>query len=89
MSVNIHKSGFVLINVILGASPDGFSDNFVVEIKCPAKEKAVHTYAKDGNINKKLKHKSNAKCWHVVKKKDYFVLLIRILKQDPACLGNL
>lgn len=55
LGMKILKSGFVLINGVLGASPDGVCDDFVVEIKCPATEKAMHTYIKDGKPQNKFK----------------------------------
>lgn len=55
LGIQVEKSGFMLINGILGASPDGVGEDFVVEIKCPASEKAVRTYIKNDIVNNKYK----------------------------------
>lgn len=55
LGIHVQKSGFVLINVILRASPDDIGENFVFEIKCPASEKAVKTYIKNNIVQNKYK----------------------------------
>lgn len=55
LGVTIKRSGFVLINGILGASPDGVGDDFVVEIKCPSTEKAIKSYVKNDVVQSKCK----------------------------------
>ena len=55
LGVKIEKSGFMLINGILGASPDGVGEDFVVEIKCPASEKTVKSYIKNDIVHNKYK----------------------------------
>ncbi|XP_030746033.1 uncharacterized protein LOC115874875 [Sitophilus oryzae] len=40
---------------VLGASPDGISKDYVVEIKCPSSVKNKNTYIKDNNITAKFK----------------------------------
>lgn len=72
LGVNIRKSGFVLINGIVGASPDGVADDFVVEIKCPATQKAVRTYLKDGKIQNKFKAQVQCQMLACGKKKALF-----------------
>ncbi|CAH0599465.1 unnamed protein product [Chrysodeixis includens] len=55
LHVKIKQSGFMLINGILGASPDGVGEDFVVEIKCPASEKTVKSYIQNDIVNNKYK----------------------------------
>ncbi|KAJ8916478.1 hypothetical protein NQ315_014698, partial [Exocentrus adspersus] len=44
--IKINKAGLFLNPAypIFGASPDGITDNYVIEIKCPFKEKTVENY---------------------------------------------
>lgn len=35
---------------IMGASPDGITDQYVIEIKCPISQKSMNTYIKEGKI---------------------------------------
>ncbi|KAJ8670103.1 hypothetical protein QAD02_001362 [Eretmocerus hayati] len=55
--ITIKKVGFLLIPSLpmVGASPDGISDDFIVEVKCPAKAKSVEKYVKKGEITSKFK----------------------------------
>lgn len=55
LNLKIERSGFILINGIMGASPDGVGKDFVVEVKCPASEKAVKTYIKNDMVMEKFK----------------------------------
>ncbi|KAJ8671956.1 hypothetical protein QAD02_003215 [Eretmocerus hayati] len=57
LKIKIQKVGFLLIPSLpmVGASPDGISDDFILEVKCPAKTKTVETYVKKGKINPKFK----------------------------------
>ncbi|XP_063384862.1 uncharacterized protein LOC134670968 [Cydia fagiglandana] len=47
---DINETGFIIVDGIFGASPDGIGDDFVVEIKCPISDKTKKTYIKDGQI---------------------------------------
>lgn len=38
---------------MLGASPDGLTNDSVIEIKCPYKEKTMRTYYENGQLGKK------------------------------------
>jgi YqaJ-like viral recombinase domain len=51
----ISKSGFRIFeeNPIFGASPDGVSQDFVFEIKCPSKNETIKNYVLDGIIRPK------------------------------------
>ncbi|KAL0803217.1 hypothetical protein ABMA28_017318 [Loxostege sticticalis] len=40
----IKDCGFMLVSGIIGASPDGITDTYVVEIKCPCKESTLKKY---------------------------------------------
>ncbi|XP_061706708.1 uncharacterized protein LOC133517409 [Cydia pomonella] len=50
----IKECGFLIIDGIFGASPDGVGDDFVVEIKCPISEKTKKNYIKNGQIANKF-----------------------------------
>ncbi|CAG4973777.1 unnamed protein product [Parnassius apollo] len=41
LDVEVKDCGFVLVSGIIGASPDGITDNYVVEVKCPSKESSI------------------------------------------------
>lgn len=43
LNITFEKLGLMLINGSLGASPDGVGEDLVVEVKCPASEKAVQS----------------------------------------------
>ncbi|XP_063372595.1 uncharacterized protein LOC134660737 [Cydia amplana] len=47
----IEECGFLIIDGIFGASPDGIGDDFVVEIKCPISDKTKKNYIKNGQIS--------------------------------------
>ncbi|KAL0839251.1 hypothetical protein ABMA28_016013 [Loxostege sticticalis] len=44
LGVEIKNCGFMLVSGIIGASPDGITDTYVVEIKCPCKESTLKNY---------------------------------------------
>lgn len=56
-AIKISVCGFYLSSEypIMGASPDGISDDYVIEIKCPNSEKAMKNYICDGKITNKFK----------------------------------
>lgn len=35
---------------VFGASPDGITNKYVIEVKCPSKEKSILNYIKNGKI---------------------------------------
>lgn len=55
-SMTVKKAGLFLRKdyPIFGASPDGISSDFVLEVKCPSTEKHVKTYIKDGIVARKF-----------------------------------
>ncbi|XP_047986759.1 uncharacterized protein LOC125226722 [Leguminivora glycinivorella] len=55
LNCEIKECGFNLINLICGASPDGMTNNFIVEIKCPSSLEAVKSYVVNNNIKEKFK----------------------------------
>lgn len=52
----IQKSGLLLSasHPVMGASPDGIGKDFVVEVKCPARESSVGNYVNNGKISDKF-----------------------------------
>lgn len=59
LNVKTVKSGFILINSIIGASPDGISNDYVIEIKCPISQKSLVNYVKNNEISDKCKAQIN------------------------------
>lgn len=72
----IQKCGFMLIpsHPILGASPDGIADDFIVEIKCPISQKTVKNYVHEGTITPKYKAQMCLQMLAAGKKKALFCL---------------
>lgn len=54
--INFQLCGFIMSNEcpIMGASPDGISDDYVVEIKCPTTENTSNKYSQ-GKIQERYK----------------------------------
>lgn len=50
LNFKVEKSGFILINGVVGASPDGVGEDFIIECKCPSSEKTLKTYFDNGII---------------------------------------
>ena len=55
LDTTFDKTGLILISPILGASPDGICNDYVIEIKCPISEKTFKTYVSDNQVTKKFK----------------------------------
>lgn len=56
MQITLKRCGLVLdpMYPLFGASPDSISDNFIIEVKCPASQKAMAQYiTKSGQITSK------------------------------------
>lgn len=55
-NIDIKKAGlFLKKNIpIFGASPDGITDTYCIEVKCPTKEKTTQLYVKDDVIQTKF-----------------------------------
>lgn len=55
--INFKATGLLITpgHPLLGASPNGISEEYVLEIKCPSKEKTVCLYIKNGEIVNKYK----------------------------------
>lgn len=61
-SINVKRSGFIVLKKygILGASPDGVTEDSVIEIKCPASESAVSRYiTSSGEVTKRFQAQIN------------------------------
>lgn len=74
--IKIKKTGLILCRdyPILGASPDGLTTDFVIEVKCPSKEKTVENYIKGGNITDKYLAQIQLQMLFAAKKKGLFVV---------------
>lgn len=62
--LKIKQSGLYLNKYwpMLGASPDGLTNDSVIEIKCPYKDKTMRTYYENGQLGKNIMHKYRHKC---------------------------
>lgn len=47
-------AGFMLVDGLFGASPDGIGRDFVVEVKCPISEKTQKKYINNGQLSDKF-----------------------------------
>ena len=74
LKIKINKSGFFLMPSypMLGASPDGIREDFVVEVKSPSSEKTTETYLPNGKISNKYKSQINLQMFLARKKKGLF-----------------
>lgn len=59
-------------NPIMGASPDGITEEHVIEIKCPSSEKATKNYMKDGKLSEKCNAQMQMQMYFLKKKKGLF-----------------
>lgn len=57
MNVEFRNAGFLVSHEMphFGVSPDGISEEYVLEIKCPAKERTKVNYVKNGHIVPKVR----------------------------------
>lgn len=53
MQIKINQVGLLLNReyVFCGASPDGVSTEYCIEVKCPSSEKNITNYVDKGEIN--------------------------------------
>lgn len=74
LKLKVEKSGILLIPSlpILGASPDGIGNNFILEVKCPSSEKTIKNYLPKGQISAKCKGQINLQMLAAEKKKGLF-----------------
>ncbi|KAJ8915458.1 hypothetical protein NQ315_003221 [Exocentrus adspersus] len=74
LHMKLKPCGIILIKryPIFGASPDAITDEFVVEIKCPTKEKTVTNYIKNNQIVNKYKAQIHLQMLATEKKKGLF-----------------
>lgn len=76
LGIKFYKCGLLLDPryPVLGASPDAISEEYVVEIKCPYKEKTVTHYVKDEIINIKYLSQIQMQMYFCNKSKGLFVI---------------
>lgn len=60
LKVDIKKTGFILIDSVVGASPDGVTKDFVIEIKCPISAKTFKNYIRNNELTEKVKAQINS-----------------------------
>lgn len=72
-NIKINESGLILNKCfpLFGASPDGISKNFVIEIKCPISQKTMNNYVRDGEITKKYMAQIQLQMLFAEKKKGF------------------
>lgn len=75
-NISIKESGLLLNKdfPIFGASPDGISEEFVVEIKCPFSKKNIKNYVQDGQITNKYRAQIHLQMLFAEKKKGMFCI---------------
>ncbi|KAJ8668959.1 hypothetical protein QAD02_000218 [Eretmocerus hayati] len=68
----VSKCGIFILPAypILGGSPDGISDDYILEIKCPASESTFKNYLHNGNITPKYKAQMMLQMFVARKRKD-------------------
>lgn len=73
---SLRKCGLFLnpLYPVFGASPDGITNKFIIEIKCPSSNKTLSNYIKDGIINKKYILQMQLQMAICNKQKGYFVV---------------
>lgn len=75
-NIKILKCGLILNKEypFFGASPDGLSKEYCIEVKCPSKNKTVENYIKDGEINKKYLSQMQLQMLFAKKNKSLFCI---------------
>ncbi|KAJ8667608.1 hypothetical protein QAD02_009271 [Eretmocerus hayati] len=70
----VSKCGIFILPAysILGGSPDGISDGYILEIKCPASESTFKNYLHNGNITPKYKAQMMLQMFVARKRKGLF-----------------
>jgi hypothetical protein len=74
ISEKIEPCGLFIVETmpIFGASPDGTTKNFVVEVKCPTSSKDFANYIKDGRIAEKYQAQLHLQMLAAKKEKGLF-----------------
>lgn len=82
--IKIKNSGILIHKdfPIFGASPDGVSSDFVIEIKCPSKVETIENYVKNNIINKKFYFQLQLSMFFLNKKKGLFCVASPTFEQD-------
>lgn len=75
-NIKIEESGFIMHKKfpIIGVSPDGLTTDFVIEIKCPFKNKNLKNYVCDGVPTGKYMAQIQLQMYFAEKKKGIFCL---------------
>lgn len=84
--IAIEKCGFFLKSdwPILGATPDGITKDYVIEIKCPTSSKTTESYIKDGIISNKCKAQIQLQMYFAEKRKCLFCIASPQFEQDKS-----
>lgn len=85
--IKIEQSGLYLNKEwpMLGASPNGLTNDYVIEIKCPYKEKTMRTYYENGQLGKKYYTQIQAQMHMSARQKGLFRVAhvdFRVLKKS-------
>ncbi|KAL1493914.1 hypothetical protein ABEB36_009594 [Hypothenemus hampei] len=83
-SLKINKSGLYLRKdfPIFGASPDGISDEYVIDMKCPSKEATVKNYLHNGIVAKKYFYQLQMQMMFANKNKGLFCVALSNFEKD-------
>lgn len=93
-NIKTEESGFIMDKKfpVIGVSPDGLTTDFVIEIKCPFKNKNFKNYVCDGIPTKKYMAQIQLQMYFAKKKKGIFCLAhdnFEITKNIDICKVNL
>lgn len=82
--IKIKNSGIIMHKdyPIFGASPDGVSSEYVIEIKCPSRAKTVENYVKNNLINRKFYFQLQLNMFFLNKEKGLFCVASPTFEQD-------
>ncbi|XP_072387374.1 uncharacterized protein [Diabrotica undecimpunctata] len=75
-NINIKKCGLFLLSEypLLGASPDGITEDHIIEIKCPMKNKNLTKYINSNNLTPKCEAQVQLQMHFAKKRKAYFCI---------------
>uniref|UniRef100_A0A8D8X2M5 YqaJ viral recombinase domain-containing protein n=2 Tax=Cacopsylla melanoneura TaxID=428564 RepID=A0A8D8X2M5_9HEMI len=74
LKTKIEKCGLFLNSEwpVIGASPDGLNNTHIFEVKCPASEKTVTNYVKNGSVATKYMYQMQIQMFFAGKENGYF-----------------
>lgn len=83
-NIRIDRTGLFLNKEypIFGASPDGISEEYVIEIKCPFSTKTVERYIKNGIISKKFYYQVQLQMMFAKRQKALFCVASPTFEMD-------